>query len=77
MEGEKRRSREVMEYEASPDVLKVEVEKWRLSLSYAIDSQDTQTTEKVNNCTVFGSDHNRYGIIKLLIRHTIPLTRHS
>lgn len=38
---------EVLSYEASPEVLKVEVEKWRSSLSYAIDSQDTETTEKV------------------------------
>ena len=38
---------EILEYEPLPEVLKVEVEKWRSSLSYAIDSQDTQTTEKV------------------------------
>lgn len=38
---------EILEYEPSPEVLKVEVEKWRSSLNYAIDSQDTQTTEKV------------------------------
>ena len=37
----------VVRCEASPEFLKVEVEKWRSSLSYAIDSQDTQTTEKV------------------------------
>ena len=41
---------EILEYEASPDILKVEVEKWRSSLSYAIDSQDTETAEKVCNC---------------------------
>ena len=38
---------EILEYEPSPEVLKVEVEKWRSSLNYAIDSQDTQTAEKV------------------------------
>lgn len=37
----------MMRCETSPEFLKVEVEKWRSSLSYAIDSQDTQTTEKV------------------------------
>lgn len=38
---------EILEYKPLPEVLKVEVEKWRSSLNYAIDSQDTQTTEKV------------------------------
>ena len=41
---------EILEYEASPDILKVEVEKWRSSLSYATDSQDTRTAEKVHHC---------------------------
>lgn len=41
---------EILEYEPLPEVLKVEVEKWRSSLNYAIDSQDTQTTEKVCHC---------------------------
>ena len=44
---------EVLEFETSPDVLKVEIEKWRSSLSYAIDSQDTQTTEKVADYCIF------------------------
>ena len=43
----KEEEEEMVKYEASPEVLKVEVEKWRSSLSYAIDSQDTQLTEKV------------------------------
>lgn len=47
-EGEGEGEGEILEYEPSPDVLKVEVEKWRSSLNYAIDSQDTQTTEKVH-----------------------------
>lgn len=55
MEGdveEEEREREgeedkLVRYEASPEFLKVEVEKWRSSLSYTTDSQDTQTTEKV------------------------------
>ena len=38
---------EIIEYKPLPAVLKVEVEKWRSSLNYAIDSQDTQATEKV------------------------------
>ena len=38
---------EIIEYKPLPEVLKVEVEKWRSSLNYAIDSQDTQATEKV------------------------------
>ena len=37
----------LMKCEASPEFLMVEVEKWRSALSYTIDSQDTQTTEKV------------------------------
>ena len=45
--GEAEGVKNVMVYEASPEVLKVEVEKWRSSLSYAIDSQDTETTQKV------------------------------
>ena len=46
-EGEEEGEGEILEYELSPEILKVEVEKWRSSLNYAIDSQDTQTTEKV------------------------------
>ena len=46
---------EILEYEPLPEVLKVEVEKWRSSLSYAIDSQDTQTTEKVMYMTYIRS----------------------
>ena len=44
---EEERVKVVIVYEASPEVLNVEVEKWRSSLSYAIDSQDTETTQKV------------------------------
>ena len=46
-EGEGEGEGEILEYDPSPDILKVEVEKWCSSLNYAIDSQDTQTTEKV------------------------------